>query len=190
MLATSDCELIRDAFLAQPMNALSSLAFLAVGLLIRRSRPVIGALAIGVAVGSFLFHGPTPAWAEWAHDVTLVALLAGLILEHQAQLLIAVVGLLGAAFALWPAVTEPLTVVVAVVAAWSVTRSLWATESRWREASAALLGSGLIIQMLSRTGGPLCDPPSLLQGHALWHLLAAGALLAFARIVTGEAAGD
>jgi hypothetical protein len=26
----------------------------------------------------------------------------------------------------------------------------------------------------SRTGGFLCDPDSLLQGHAVWHLLCAG----------------
>jgi hypothetical protein len=28
----------------------------------------------------------------------------------------------------------------------------------------------------SRTGGPLCDPQSLLQGHALWHILCAGSV--------------
>ena len=30
----------------------------------------------------------------------------------------------------------------------------------------------VVFWALSFTGAPLCDPNSLLQGHALWHLLA------------------
>jgi len=42
-----------------------------------------------------------------------------------------------------------------------------------------LLVSGAVVFALSRTGGPLCRPESLLQGHALWHLATAGALAAW-----------
>jgi hypothetical protein len=69
-MATSDCEVIRDAWLAQPANAWSSSAYLiAGGYLAVRRRPIDAAgnhtvvLALGaVAVGSFLYHGPQPAW--------------------------------------------------------------------------------------------------------------------------------
>ena len=42
----------------------------------------------------------------------------------------------------------------------------------------ALLALGAAINVLSRTGAPLCSPGSPLQGHAAWHVLtAAGAAL-------------
>src|SRR6266511_2456028 len=38
------------------------------------------------------------------------------------------------------------------------------------------LAVGLTAYLLGRTGGPLCRPESLLQPHALWHLLTAVAM--------------
>ena len=35
------------------------------------------------------------------------------------------------------------------------------------------LALGAVANVLSRTGAPLCRPDSLLQGHALWHVLTA-----------------
>ncbi len=32
---------------------------------------------------------------------------------------------------------------------------------------------GVVIWAFSRTGGPWCDPRSLIQGHAIWHVVAA-----------------
>ncbi|MCP3998871.1 MAG: hypothetical protein GY722_27955 [bacterium] len=182
MPAAGDCELIRDAFLAQPANALSSLAFIAVGLVVARSRPTIGILATGVGVASFLFHGPMPGWAEWAHDVTLAGLLAGLALESRTRVLATVVAVMALIFALWTTVAETITAVIAVAAVVSVGRDLRVQPSRWRGPALALLLVGLFILGISRTNGPMCDPASLLQGHAAWHLLAAGALLAFTHI--------
>jgi hypothetical protein len=50
----------------------------------------------------------------------------------------------------------------------------------WLKASAGCFFSGFAVWALSRTStGPLCAPDSLLQGHAVWHVLtamAAGAL--------------
>jgi hypothetical protein len=42
----------------------------------------------------------------------------------------------------------------------------------WLLAGLASFGIATIIWALSATGRPLCDPNSLLQGHAVWHLLA------------------
>jgi hypothetical protein len=53
-----------------------------------------------------------------------------------------------------------------------------------RPPAAALvaLAAGVAVNVLSRTGAPLCRPDSLLQGHAVWHVLtAAGAALWLAR---------
>jgi hypothetical protein len=45
----------------------------------------------------------------------------------------------------------------------------------WRSAvpPILLLGFAAIVGRLSATGGPLCRPESLLQGHGFWHLAAA-----------------
>lgn len=44
--------------------------------------------------------------------------------------------------------------------------------------AAGLFAVALAIWVPSRTGGPLCDPHSLVQGHAIWHLLNAAAMVA------------
>lgn len=41
--------------------------------------------------------------------------------------------------------------------------------------AAACFVLALVIWLLSHTGAPLCDPTSLVQGHAIWHLLCAAA---------------
>jgi hypothetical protein len=44
------------------------------------------------------------------------------------------------------------------------------------------LALAVVANVLSRTGAPLCRPDSLLQGHAVWHVLTAvGAALWLAR---------
>jgi hypothetical protein len=50
-------------------------------------------------------------------------------------------------------------------------------------AGVAALAVGAACWWLGRTGGPLCDPDSPLQGHAAWHLLTAFALAAWGRTV-------
>lgn len=42
----------------------------------------------------------------------------------------------------------------------------------WLAVGLGAFAVALVIWRLSWTGAPLCDPNSLLQGHALWHLLA------------------
>lgn len=136
-LGASDCEALRDGWLGQPVNTLSSLAYVVAGAyVLRRSGPRASALALtAVGAGSVLYHGPMTAGAGVAHDGSIVVL----------------------------AVTIPL--------AWR-RRSL-----RWPRVSAAIAGGAAIaVNVLTRTGAPLCRPETLLQGHAAWHALTALAI--------------
>src|SRR5207248_2965547 len=91
-LGGSDCEQIRSGWLAQPANAVSSLAYGAVGAwLLRRPpapagrRPALlagGGALIGVGVGSFAYHGPQPGWAPLAHDGSVLGLAAVMIADN------------------------------------------------------------------------------------------------------------
>lgn len=179
MPATGDCELIRSGLWGQPANAMSSLAFLIVGVALLRSRPVIGWLACGVAAGSFLFHGPMPAWADWAHDTSLAALLLGLVLESRIPLLAALGAVTGLLLALVPAISDASTIALVALAAGVLACRRELLTSRALTAGLILAGSGTV-GALSRTGAPLCRPESWLQGHAVWHVGAALALFIWA----------
>lgn len=43
----------------------------------------------------------------------------------------------------------------------------------WIVSALAAMAVAFVVWTLSRTGAPLCDPDSWVQGHALWHLLCA-----------------
>lgn len=135
-----DCELIREGLAAQPVNTVSSLAFIVAAVVAWR-RHLPGALALVlVGVGSVLFHGAPSPVSSFVHD-------AGLVLA------IAVAG-----------------------------SAMWAKRTRLPIWPLAVLVTGIGIWAVSRTGGAWCSPTAVLQGHAVWHLLAAlglaGVLLA------------
>lgn len=152
----ADCELIRSGPLAQPVNALSTIAYILAGVAVgvaalrasgRRRRLLMaygGALA-AVGIGSFAYHGPQPTWAGWVHDGSIAA----------------AIGLGAAVLAATPAVWR-----------WqsSSARALWLTAA-----------AALVAYVAGRTGTPTCRPDSVLQPHAAWHLLGAtaAALLAW-----------
>jgi hypothetical protein len=143
-LGGSDCEALRNGVLGQPVNAVSSLAYLAAGAyLLRRGGPPGPAWALAlVGVGSLLYHGPMPPGAEQMHDASLIAV---------------------------------------PVAALGV---VWRRRSFPRPPAAAVVALAVAagVNVLSRTGAPLCRPDSLLQGHSVWHVLTAvGAALWLAR---------
>ena len=136
-LGASDCEALRDGWLGQPVNTLSSVAYVVAGAyVLRRGGPRLPALALAaVGVGSVLYHGPMTPGAGLAHDGSIVALAA----------------------------TVPL--------AWR-SRSL-----RWPPVPAVIAGgAAIVVNLLTRTGAPLCRPGSLLQGHGAWHVLTALAI--------------
>lgn len=148
-LGGSDCEQLRAGWLAQPANAVSSLAYVVVGvwLLWRSRRPgvhrgvlVAGGLGlVAVGVGSLAYHGPQPGWAHVAHDGSIVWV--ALVLVGRSIRLTARAG------------------VAAAVAAW--------------KAAAPWLVVALAAYVAGRTGSPLCHPGSLWQPHAAWHGLSA-----------------
>ena len=111
MGALRDCEAIGETLLGQPVNSMTTLAFVLAGALVFRSNRrrwvAVGLVATGI--GSFLFHGPMPNYAQLAHDVTLWFLVAvvvvSIVTEYRATgewrhllgpgLLLAVVAVIG-----------------------------------------------------------------------------------------------
>jgi hypothetical protein len=136
-LGASDCEALHAGWLGQPVNALSSLAYVLAGAyVLRRGGLRASALALAAAgVGSLLYHGPMPWGAGLAHDGSIAA------------------------------------VVVTVPFAWRR-----GAVGRPPPAALAVGAVAVVLNLLTRTGAPLCRPGSLLQGHAAWHVLTAVAL--------------
>ena len=139
----SDCERIVGAVLAQPVLAVTSLAYIAAGMavLFWAARVtgllagVAGATLIAVGVGSFAYHGLQPSWAGLAHD--------------------------------WPIVAAGAVYVAGL--ARSARRQRWST---WMTA-AGIFTLGLAAYAAGRSGSPLCRPDSLWQYHGAWHVLSA-----------------
>lgn len=197
-LATSDCERCRDGWISQPANTASSLAYVVAGAALAREardRPAdqrVGARALAAAVaaaglGSVAYHGPGGATSRWAHDATLVTA-AGLLAQRD---LAAVLGRPPpgpAAVAAVPVVaivactprtsapTQVLTGALAIAA--GVVRRVRDDTSTSDPAAAdlalgAVWAAGAVTHASGRTGGPLCRPDSVLQAHAVWHVLSA-----------------
>ena len=200
-LGESDCEEIRSGFIAQPVNALSSVAYVAGGGWVvasgaRAGRPAavaFGGLLGAVGVGSVLYHGPCPPGAQQAHDASLAAAL-GLVVLHNTAAISGrhhlVRGAAQAAVAIAAAVpvlprgrfTNQVAAVLGIAAVTTEALSVRSHHPRGPAAAAAgTLALGALVNILSRTGGPLCRPTSLIQGHAVWHVLSAVSLAAWAR---------
>jgi hypothetical protein len=81
-IGQSDCEHVVGTALAQPVLAITSLAYIAAGLAVLcwtlRARGALavaaGAVLVAVGAGSFVYHGPQPSWAGPAHDWPIIAL--------------------------------------------------------------------------------------------------------------------
>jgi hypothetical protein len=77
----SDCERIVGGVLAQPVLAVTSLAYVAAGVAVlswavRVRAPLAGAAGVAlvaVGAGSFAYHGLQPSWAELVHDWSIAA---------------------------------------------------------------------------------------------------------------------
>lgn len=175
MIASSDCELIRSGLLDQPVNALTSLSFVVVAAVMRH-RPVLAVLAALTGIGSFLYHGFGGGLAHWLHDTSLAMLLVGLVAERRPAVLAGAALILGVGFTIAPESSVVLTGMVAVVAAGILVRAGVLADRRSMTAL-AVLGLGAVVGALSRSGGPLCYPDSVVQGHAVWHMAAAAALV-------------
>jgi len=202
-LGDSDCEFVDAGFLVQPMNAVSSLAYSVVGAAIvvwafsvsghdRRVRIVFGSLMIATGIGSVMFHGPQGLGSQFVHDITfLTALLFLAVFNLTAAkaenastrwvLFVAGAIVLGLALVIAPGVTNVLMMGVVVVLVVSDV-ALFRRTTRWTKwyiTGLAASTTALAMFVVGRTGGVLCDPSSLFQGHALWHVLGAVALGAY-----------
>jgi hypothetical protein len=177
MGALRDCEAFVDVFWGQPANSVTAVAFVVAGLVIilRSDRVWVGVAAMATGIGSFLFHGPLPDHSELAHDATLAWLLlvvagVGRPWERWTHLPGLVALVLVSAI---PGAADPVAAILALVA---IVMILSQDRSIRTVGPLSLLAVVAVLGRLGATGGPLCDPGSLFQPHAVWHLGAAVAL--------------
>jgi hypothetical protein len=163
-LGAGDCERLHDGLVAQPVNTASALAYVAVG-----------AWLVGRGLRSGAAGRPDPARpGAVVFGLAVAAAGIGSVDYHgpgspAARLLhdgglYAVVGLVA-----WAEVAR------------RVGRARLTPRGRvaYRVALAAT-AAGAACWWAGRTASPLCNPDSLFQGHAAWHLLGAAALGAWA----------
>jgi hypothetical protein len=196
------CERYGAGLLGQPANAITSAAFVVAGAgilvaagrdsshrdaQVRDRQTVVFALIVsGIGVGSFIQHGPNPDWQAYAHDLPLAAVLVFLATDAVSDLTdreLSPAWWLVPTVAMVPIVTvgaAASTIVQAVMAAVAIGLNLVRARlrpplRRTLHAALAMVAAGALIGTLTdRT--LLCQPDSLLQGHAVWHVLAAAAL--------------
>jgi hypothetical protein len=156
-----------------------------------RLRVAFGILVALIGVGSAIQHGPSPGWNPVAHDPPLLGALALVAADAVADL----TGrrlrtwwwlaptLMGVAIAAAsPTASAAAQVVAAAVAVGASALRAWRRPAVRRRTVAALvlLAVGGVVGTLTRPGWPLCDADGplgvTLQGHAVWHVLAATAL--------------
>jgi hypothetical protein len=170
-LGAGDCERLHDGLIAQPVNTASALALVAVGAwlagrgLRAGARPATegsGEPRRGASVGQLAFGVAVAAAGIGSVDYHGPGSPAARLLHDGS--LYAVAGLVA-----WHEVAR------------RVGRSRPSPRGRvaYRAALAAA-AAGAACWWAGRTASPWCDPDSLLQGHAAWHLLAAAALAAWA----------
>jgi len=191
MGAAADCETIGAGFLGQPVNSLTTIAFVVAGLVVIVRRPDRRWVGLGLAatgIGSFLFHGPMLAGSEWAHDVTLVwlvTIVAGTGTSWERLTRLPALLFLAVALALVPVMGDPFGVAMTALALVTI---LIRDHSASAMAPLLLLGVVAVYGRLGATAGPLCDPASLFQPHGVWHLGSALAVSWWA--LAGTRSGD
>ncbi len=209
---TSDCEEIDAVGIAQAVNAWTSLAYVAVGVVLligarRRLRhPAIalGLLAIAEGIGSALYHGDPGPIGQWFHDVAFLGMLGLLAGWHLGRLLggaelgawVGAVGVTAASGALHPFASGAVNAGAVVTITVTVVAELLARRrglpAVFRPGLLAVIVVAAVTYVLGRTGSPLCDPGSIVQFHGLWHMVTAFAALVWADralAVAGPAVG-
>ena len=155
VIGGSDCEALRDGLLAQPVNALTSMAYVVAGVVVwvrippRRRIGAAGAYALLlglVGIGSILYHGPQPPGSKFLHDAPIPLLL----------------------------------LLIAAVAANRLLRHRRVLPGLSRQRLLTLIALGALAgaaYLFGRTGSPLCDEDSWLQLHGVWHIATAVAFV-------------
>jgi hypothetical protein len=213
-VADSDCERIRPGLITQPVNAATSLAYVAGGAFVaararqvrRRTgarvpfaEPVAAAMVLN-GVGSIAYHGPGGARGKWLHDTGLVSVNAALAVTALARLRewegrrvrmagAALVATAGGVLALRPGSELALAAPLGVAAvAGQLVRPSRRGAGRLL-VGGAVLAAGAVVQARSRTGQPWCQPDGPFHGHGLWHVMSALGLTLVADAALADAAG-
>ena len=158
-----DCEAAGSGTIRQPANAWSSLGLVTAGIALLAASPIgrgdwsgpaaAGALTFA-GLAAFLFHAGLTAWAARLDGIAAGILVAALVVHRGRR---------------WvrerasPGSSAGAKAALAILLPW------------------LLLALGVACWALGRSGGPWCLPGSLLQAHAAWHLLAAGAVFLWLR---------
>jgi glycerol-3-phosphate O-acyltransferase/dihydroxyacetone phosphate acyltransferase len=206
---TSDCEFRDDWLLEQDVNAWSSLAYVAIGVMlawqVRRQRlppAVYGLAAIAVAegIGSLWYHGAASDVGQFLHDVPLIGALGFVAGWHVGRLrgrsdagslagLAAGVVVSSAVWAFAPDATNlAVGVTVAVIVVASLVARHRAMAAVWSWPLLALGAVAIGVWALGTPDSPACDADSWLQPHGLWHVLTA--LIAIVWVDRAYAADD
>jgi hypothetical protein len=151
-----------------------------------------GAVVLFLGPGSMAFHGSLTRFGGWLDTLSMILFITFVLLYDVARIFrfddnrtafagiyVAIAVLLGVftwvvegtgtfVFAVAVAGAVILELVLAIRGLRGVRRPLLP----WLTAGLATFAVALVVWRLSWTGAPLCDPNSLLQGHAVWHLLA------------------
>lgn len=201
------CEAVHTTGLAQPVNAWSSLAFAVAGIAVllptgepahreRVLRLLLGSALVAVGGASFAFHATLTRLTEFLDTWTMAALatvvLGGAVVRRGfgrprvvVLLGLALVAMLVRVLWTWPETRRVVFgVLLAVGTAIEIGRTLTPVAAfqpqRWLWAALGLLTAAYVIWILDVTG-TWCDPTSLLQAHAIWHVLGAAAAWSLAR---------
>ncbi|MEA3510123.1 MAG: hypothetical protein U9R51_01690 [Actinomycetota bacterium] len=202
-LGAGDCEALSTGWLVQPVAAWTSLAYSIVGLVLvltapsspsseRPLRITFGFLLVGTGMGSFLYHGPQPEIAGFAHDFTFLTALWFLIIMNPTRAyrfrrswawasLVGVAVTVAITLILFPTSTNILTAisVVALVVSDLLMHRIGGIDGRWYAAALALFAGALVFNALGRSGASTCTPNDVLQFHGIWHVLSAVAFGAY-----------
>ena len=152
---------------------------------------VYGGLAVFLGPGSMFFHGGLTHFGGWLDNLSMI-LYVTFILCYDAFRIGRWDDQIGTFAATYVGLNVLLglltwflgvgTILFAILAGVAVLTQgyiLWRRPggvtrffTPWLLGALAAFGVAIVIWALSATGRPLCDPDSLLQGHAVWHLLA------------------
>ena len=153
---------------------------------------VYGLLVIALGLGSIAFHASLTRLGGWLDTLSMIAFVTYVLVYDVACIRrlerdrTRVVGTFAVGSALlglgtWEvpgtgtsAFTVLLLIVIFIEVAMATTGvgSIRRSPSPWLLGALVTFAAATLVWRISWTAGPLCDPTSLLQGHALWHILA------------------